>query len=1159
MKRCFKEDEEAKEELQILVDQRYHHLFARCALFEKCLEKLTELTYNREMFGRLLVALEDLRAAMFPDLHGYREMHDRLIERTDMCINAPRRLGEFEKEDLFVNGLRTWMKEEWIRLGDKGFDAKIGILIALERNRVESWNQESHYTQQRKYCPRHRSYTHGPEECFDRTRTSNSNKGSQAKNAKDNIRMIQEEKIQCQKIGLGGLILEEPIQVVLDTGARLTYIRKEAQEKLKLPIEKVEATVHLANGRTVQINEQTETEMELVGISHTRYKVKALVLPGLTEDLIVGLDFMCNNGMVLDLKKGIISVDGYELLIEEFQDKEASRPENLLVDNLRQVVREPETLEDVVQGFKATNPILGNIDGQEHEIHLTSDKPVHFKPYGLPFKVLGELKQQIKDMLDQGLISRSSSKYGSPSFGVLKKNGAVRMVTDFRALNQITEKEVYPFPNVKDQLQGLHGRKVFSQIDLDKGFYQIRIRKEDRHKTGFVLPFGQYEYNRLPFGMANSPRSFQRAMDGMLRGLDCVRVFVDDVLIASSSLDDHVRDVKLVLERLQGSGAKINFEKSHFGLPQVNYLGMIISEHGIRADSSKIHIARMEEAPKNAKEARRLLWLLNWFRDFVPRMSDKVLPLTKKMKLEKGKFFWDQEDESMRKGIFEEIEKENLLRHVDPSKPFELQVDASKEGISGVLLQEGAIVGIYSHKLQGSELNYTIVEKEFYAIVRSIQHFHKLVWGSKIKLKTDSKNNSYNQPAEGSRMNRWKSILNEYEIELEHIEGIKNSLADYFSREGCEDCLRWSTEQGLFAILFGAPLSTEDKSEGMQFLEQWQIYLSKEGRVIVPRNKGKEVAWEIHERTMHAGETTMWLTISRYLTGKELRERLREVSMECQYCMVYKNRKSNYGFIGRGYYGKDFNDTLASDLVGPFVRKTDKGRMKVWVISFIDLWSRCIKLRALTTINSRTVLEAFESWIKENGKPRRFLSDNGGCYTSKEFKDYLKTNGIQTLALSAYNPRGNGIAERYNQRISLGMRITKDIPLDTAIERITQGLNETANRSTGYSPKEVVHQTSIFNLARKRVTISKQELKERNMKSQGINQKRENDKRVQHHWDVGEVVYVKVGAMPGKMDSRQLGPFRITKVLKESGVLEIENTRKRMWVNQRRVVPLKVG
>ncbi len=231
----------------------------------------------------------------------------------------------------------------------------------------------------------------------------------------------------------------------------------------------------------------------------------------------------------------------------------------------------------------------------------------------------------------------------------------------------------YPFPTIKDVITDMRNSKYFSQLDMEKGYYQIKVSKKDIHKTAFTLPFGLYEFQRMPFGLKNAPRVFQRIIQKILNGLDFVKIYLDDILIHSKTMEDHEHHIKIVLNKLKEANVKINFDKSSFLVEEVKYLVLIISKKGIKADISKIEKIQQLEVPKSKKQLQKLLGFINWFRDFLPNISTKIEPLTNKLKKRNNEnFHWDKKDEKIRQDVFKLIINHSLLTHPDFSKDFKI-------------------------------------------------------------------------------------------------------------------------------------------------------------------------------------------------------------------------------------------------------------------------------------------------------------------------------------------------------------------------------------------------------------------------------------------------------------------------------------------------------
>lgn len=198
-------------------------------------------------------------------------------------------------------------------------------------------------------------------------------------------------------------------------------------------------------------------------------------------------------------------------------------------------------------------------------------------------------------MLGQNIIQPSNSPYNSPLWIVPKKldnsgERKWRIVIDYRKLNEVTVSDKFPIPNIENILDKLGRAQYFTTLDLAKGFHQILVTPEDRKKTAFSTPYGHYEYLRMPFGLKNSPATFQRVMNHVLRELInkiCV-VYLDDILIFSTSLEEHIMNVKKVFERIKSAGLKIHTDKCNFLKRETEFLGHILTPEGLKPNPNKI-------------------------------------------------------------------------------------------------------------------------------------------------------------------------------------------------------------------------------------------------------------------------------------------------------------------------------------------------------------------------------------------------------------------------------------------------------------------------------------------------------------------------------------------------------------------------------------------
>ena len=291
------------------------------------------------------------------------------------------------------------------------------------------------------------------------------------------------------------------------------------------------------------------------------------------------------------------------------------------------------------------------IDLMQHEIKTHDENPIHIKQYRYPPIHQEEIKRQIKDMLAKGIIQESDSPYNSPLWIVPKKQDASgknkwRLVIDYRKLNEKTIQDAYPLPNIDEILDQLGNARYFSAFDLASGFHQIGMNPKDVPKTAFSTPNGHYEYTRMPFGLKNAPPTFQRMMNKGLKGLignNCF-VYIDDIIVYGKTIEEHNKNLRILFERLRQVGLKLQPDKCEYLRPELEYLGHVISEHGIQPNPDRIEKVRTYSIPKTPKEIKQFLGLVGYYRKFIKDFSKVAKPLTRL--LQKSSIFqWTSEQQ----------------------------------------------------------------------------------------------------------------------------------------------------------------------------------------------------------------------------------------------------------------------------------------------------------------------------------------------------------------------------------------------------------------------------------------------------------------------------------------------------------------------------------
>nr|AAO73551.1 reverse-transcriptase [Chlamydomonas reinhardtii] len=376
--------------------------------------------------------------------------------------------------------------------------------------------------------------------------------------------------------------------------------------------------------------------------------------------------------------------------------------------------------EDVFQEPKEP-PDRGDIG---HTIPLKKGAtPPAKRSYRLTPKERDEVKREVTDLLAKGMIQPSTSPYGAPVIFVEKADGSLRMVLDYRALNKITRKRRYPMPNITELFDQLAGAKVFSSLDLQQGYNQIRIHPDDVPKTGFIAPgMGQFEYKVLCFGLTNAPATFQSVMNNMFGPHigKFVLVYLDDILVFSKNAEEHKEHLRTVLEILRKNQFKAKRSKCDFNRPELHFLGHIVSREGLKVDDRKIRVIREWEVPQDLHKLRAFLGLANYFRRFIQGYSSLVAPLTA---LTGGKKPWKWTDacQAAFEGVKVALTQAPVLKLPEMDKPFTVWSDASVHGTGAVLLQEERPVAYTSAKFSPAEYNYTTTDQECLGTVRALE------------------------------------------------------------------------------------------------------------------------------------------------------------------------------------------------------------------------------------------------------------------------------------------------------------------------------------------------------------------------------------------------------------------------------------------------------
>jgi transposase InsO family protein len=753
--------------------------------------------------------------------------------------------------------------------------------------------------------------------------------------------------------------------------------------------------------------------------------------------------------------------------------------------------------QDVLGGIPSSAP-MPPTRAVDHGIDLVPGaEPANKGVIRLTQPELKELARQLKELLEKGYIRPSLSPFGAPVLFAKKHDGTLRLCIDYRRLNAVTVKNKYPLPRIDDLLDQLQGATVFSKIDLQSGYHQVRVKPEDVHKTAFRCRYGHFEWAVMPFGLTNAPATFQSLMNSVIGGyLDkFATVYLDDLLVYSRTPQEHLVHLKLVLQRLREHQLYAKLSKCAFGLGEMPFLGHIISGGGIRMDPAKVDAILKWPTPRSVVQLQSFLGLANYYRRFVKQYSHIAAPLTALATPATKGWPWGEAQEAAFAALKAAVASAPVIHMPDLSKPFVLTTDASNFAVGAVLTQgagaDERVIAFESKKLSPAETRYPVHDREMLAVIYALKKWRHYLLGTHTTVVTDHKSLEFftTQPHLNPRQARWMGLLAEYDHTIVHRAGKLNVVADALSRRPdhlavlhlaarrrqpqaqadppadlvldltpfTQRVLEAAADDPKYQELVTAAAANPNKT-GYAVDSAGLLHYTAGGvdRVYIPVSMRNEMLHEAHDALMsgHLGMDKTMERLARVAFWPHMERDVRHYVRTCDSCQRCKPSNLKPPGLLRPLPIPTQNwECIAMDFI---VRMplTASGHDAVFTV--VDRLTKMAHFIPTTTnVTAETAAKQFFAGVvRLHGLPKSIVSDRDSKFTSAFWKALFKLCGTSLDMSTARHAQTDGQSERMNRTLEEMLRAyAVEAPQwDELLPALEFAYNDSAQDSTRHSP-----------------------------------------------------------------------------------------------------------